>query len=197
MPERQTGVDTQARQRVVALLVVAACVMFVEAAHAQSVWDALRTPGAVVVLRHSYAPGGFDPPDSKLDDCSTQRNLGETGRAQARRVGEAFRLHGIAVGRVLSSPRCRCLDTARLAFGTVEPWDVLQGALNDVELRRRRLAETRAVIDAHQGGAPLVVVTHGSVVTDLTGLNLRMGEFVVLRRATDGTRLVAGQLYVE
>jgi len=187
----------QARQRVVALLVFAACVVFVEAAHAQSVWDALRTPGAVVVLRHSYAPGGFDPPDSKLDDCSTQRNLGETGRAQARRVGEAFRLHGIAVGRVLSSPRCRCLDTARLAFGTVEPWDVLQGALNDVELRRRRLAETRAVIDAHQGGAPLVVVTHGSVVTDLTGLNLRMGEFVVLRRATDGTRLVAGQLYVE
>ena len=197
MPERQTGVDTQARQRVVALLVVAACVMFVEAAHAQSVWDALRTPGAVVVLRHSYAPGGFDPPDAKLDDCSTQRNLDETGRAQARRVGEAFRLHGIAVGRVLSSPRCRCLDTARLAFGTVEPWDVLQGALNDVELRRRRLAETRAVIDAHQGGTPLVVVTHGSVVTDLTGLNLRMGEFVVLRRAADGTRVVAGHLYIE
>ena len=197
MPERQTGVDTQARQRVVALLVVAACVMFVEAAHAQSVWDALRMPGAVVVLRHSYAPGGFDPPDAKLDDCSTQRNLDETGRAQARRVGEAFRLHGIAVGRVLSSPRCRCLDTARLAFGTVEPWDVLQGALNDVELRRRRLAETRAVIDAHQGGTPLVVVTHGSVVTDLTGLNLRMGEFVVLRRAADGTRVVAGHLYIE
>jgi len=197
LPERQTGVDTQARQRVVALLVVSACVMVVEAAHAQSVWDALRTPGAVVVLRHGYAPGRFDPPDAKLDDCSTQRNLDETGRAQARRVGEAFRLHGIAVGRVLSSPRCRCLDTARLAFGTVEPWDVLQGALNDVELRRRRLAETRAVIDAHQGGTPLVVVTHGSVVTDLTGLNLRMGEFVVLRRAADGTRVVAGHLYIE
>jgi len=197
LPERQTGVDTQARQRVVALLVVAACVMFVEAAHAQSVWDALRTPGAVVVLRHSYAPGGFDPPDAKLDDCSTQRNLDETGRAQARRVGGRSDCTESAVGRVLSSPRCRCLDTARLAFGTVEPWDVLQGALDDVELRRRRLAETRAVIDAHQGGAPLVVVTHGSVVTDLTGLNLRMGEFAVLRRAADGTRVVAGRLYIE
>jgi hypothetical protein len=34
-------------------------------------------------------------------------------------------------------------------------------------------------------------------VTDLTGLNIRMGEFVVLRRAPDGTRVVAGQLYVE
>src|SRR5499425_2488520 len=104
------------------LLVVAGCVAPVPSAQAtDAVLDALRTPGAVVVLRHSYAPGGFDPPDSKLDDCSTQRNLDETGRAQARRVGEAFRLHGIAVGRVLSSPRCRCIDTARLAFGTVEP----------------------------------------------------------------------------
>lgn len=187
----------QARQTVVMLMVVAIGAAVASTAHAESVWEALRAPGSVVVLRHSYAPGGFDPPDAKLEDCSTQRNLDERGRAQARRIGEAFRQHAIAVGKVLSSPRCRCLDTARLAFGQVEPWDVLQGALNDSELRRWRLAETRKVIDTHQGGMPLVVVTHGSVVTDLTGLNIRMGEFIVLRRAADGTRVVAGQLYVE
>jgi phosphohistidine phosphatase SixA len=169
----------------------------VSVAPAESVWDALRAPGSVVVLRHSYAPGGFDPPDAKLEDCSTQRNLDESGRAQARRIGEAFRTNAIAVGMVLSSPRCRCLDTARLAFGQAQPLGVLQGALNDTELRRQRLAETRKVIDAHRAGAPLVLVTHGSVVTDLTGLNIRMGEFVVLRRAPDGTHAVAGQLYVE
>src|SRR5437899_11568440 len=108
---------------------VVLCAVSVSGARAESVWDALRAPGSVAVLRHSYAPGGFDPPDAKLEDCSTQRNLDENGRAQARRVGEAFRQHAIAVARVLSSPRCRCLDTARLAFGRVEPWDVLQGAL--------------------------------------------------------------------
>ena len=107
---------------------------------AESVWDALRVPGAVVVLRHSYAPGGFDPPDAKLDDCSTQRNLDESGRAQATRVGEAFTRNGVTVGAVLSSPRCRCLDTARLAFGRVEPWTVLQGSLRDAELRKRLAA---------------------------------------------------------
>ncbi len=48
-----------------------------------------------------------------------------------------------------------------------------------------------------QSGAPLVLVTHGSVVTDLTGLSLRMGEFVVLRRGADGRHTVAGQLYAE
>ena len=42
-----------------------------------------------------------------------------------------------------------------------------------------------------------MLVTHGSVVTDLTGLSIRMGELVVLRRAADGTHAVAGQLYVE
>jgi hypothetical protein len=59
------------------------------------------------------------------------------------------------------------------------------------------LAEIRKAIEAHRGGPPLVLVTHGSVVTDLTGLNIRMGAFVVLRRAADGTHSVAGQLYIE
>jgi broad specificity phosphatase PhoE len=163
----------------------------------EAVWPALRTPGAVVVLRHSFAPGGFDPPDSRLDDCSTQRNLDDNGRAQARRLGEAFRQQGITVGAVLSSPRCRCLDTARLAFGQAQSWGVLQGALNDTELRQRQLAEIRRRIAAHRSGPPLVLVTHGSVVTDLTGLSIRMGEFVVLQRAADGSHAVAGQLYVD
>jgi len=98
---------------------------------------------------------------------------------------------------VLSSPRCRCLDTARLAFGRVETWMTLQGALNDTELRRRLVAETKARIAAHREGPPLVLVTHGSVVSDLTGVDIRMGEFVVLRRGADGAHAVAGRLYVE
>lgn len=180
------------------LIAVVLCVGFVSPAGAEEpVWPALRTPGAVVVLRHSYAPGAFDPPDARLDDCSTQRNLDESGRAQARRVGEAFRRNGITVGEVLSSPRCRCLETARLAFERVDAWHPLQGALRNEDLQRRLGAEIRRAIDAHRDGPPLVLVTHGVVVTDLTGLNIRMGAFVVLKSAADGTHTVAGQLYVE
>ena len=178
-------------------LLVVLSAAIVSSSRAESVWDALRAPSAVVVLRHSHAPGTFDPPDARLEDCTTQRNLDDAGRAQATRIGDAFAKNGIRVGKVLSSPRCRCLDTARLAFGQAEPLDALQGALTDTELRRRRLAETKKVIDAHRARSPLVLVTHGSVVTDLTGLNIRMGEFVVLRRGPDGTHTVAGQLYVE
>ena len=174
------------------------CVVTASTAHgADTVWDALREPGSVVIVRHSYAPGTFDPPDARLEDCSTQRNLDESGRAQARHLGEAFRKNGIAVGTVLSSPRCRCLDTARLAFGRAESWDVLQGSLRNESLRQRQLVEIRKAIAEHVSGPPLVLVTHGSVVTDLTGLDVRMGAFVVMRRSSDGIRSVAGQLYVE
>ena len=52
------------------------CAWMVSVAHAtESIWDALREPGSVVVLRHAYAPGAFDPPDARLEDCSTQRNV--------------------------------------------------------------------------------------------------------------------------
>ena len=73
----------------------------------------------------------------------------------------------------------------------------MQGALTDAERRQRQVAEIRRRMAAHQSGPPLVLVTHGSVVTDLTGLSIRMGAFVVLRRTADGSHAVAGQLYVD
>ena len=194
------GIAVGPRHRVmngrVAVAIVAALLWAPAGVEAQ-VWDVLRSPGAVVVVRHSYAPGTFDPPDARLDDCATQRNLDASGRAQATRIGEAFRQHGITVGTVLSSPRCRCLDTARLAFGRAEVMEPLQGALRDTERRHRQLVEIRARMAAHRDGPPLVLVTHGSVVSDLTGLDVPMGAFVVLRREGDGAHRVAGQVYVE
>src|SRR4029450_4240942 len=92
------------------LTVVMLCAWAVSVAQAEeSVWEVLRAPGSVVILRHSFAPGGFDPPDARLDDCSTQRNLDERGRAQARRTGDGVRQNGGAVGTGLSRPRRRCL----------------------------------------------------------------------------------------
>ena len=182
--------------RWLAAVVVLVCSAAV--AHAQeSVWEAMRAPGAIVVVRHSFAPGSFDPPDAKLDDCSTQRNLDANGRAQAARIGAAYRQNNITVGPVLSSPRCRGLDTGRLAFGRAEAWDVLQGSLNDLERRQRQLSAIKSRIAGYRDALPLVLVTHGSVVSDLTGLEIRMGEFVVLKRDPSGALVVAGRLYVD
>lgn len=179
-------------------LLAALLVAWASPAHAaDDVWEALRAPGSVIVVRHAYAPGAFDPPDAKLDDCSTQRTLDENGKAQARRLGEAFRAHDVTVGKVLSSPRCRCLDTARLAFKEPEPWGLLQGGRPNTEALRTSVAAIRKVMADHRDGPPLVLVTHGFVIAGLTGLDIRMGAFVVIRRSADGTHAVAGQLYVE
>src|SRR2546428_13630835 len=175
------------------LTTVALCAGVVSIAHAtESVWDALRVPGSVVVLRHSYAPSGFDPPDARLDDCSTQRNLDDNGRAQARRIGEAFRKNAIAVGLVLSSPRCRCLDTARLAFGQAQSWEPLQGALRDAERRQQQLVEIRKAIAAHRGGAPPGLGTPRSRGTHPTGARTPMGRPGGLRPRAPGTPCAPG-----
>jgi hypothetical protein len=64
-------------------------------------WQALREGGTVAVLRHAHAPGTGDPPEFRLSDCSTQRNLSSEGREQARQIGVQFRAKNIFVERVL------------------------------------------------------------------------------------------------
>ncbi len=83
--------------------------------------DALRRGGYILFLRHgSTIDDQKDTDRDHLDNCSKQRNLSDRGRAGARAVGEAFRVLRIPVGDVRSSPYCRCIDTATLAFGRVE-----------------------------------------------------------------------------
>lgn len=83
---------------------------------------ALREGGLVIFLRH--AETGSSAPDQAgavLGDCTTQRNLDATGRAQAVAIGAAMRQLDIPVTRVLASPFCRAMETAALAFGWAEP----------------------------------------------------------------------------
>ena len=78
-------------------------------------WTALHAGRHVALMRHADAPGGAgDPAGFRVDDCATQRNLSAKGRADALRIGARLRSEGIAVERILSSPWCRCLDTATL-----------------------------------------------------------------------------------
>ena len=72
--------------------------------------------GKLIFIRHAYAPGGGDPQNFNLNDCSTQRNLNNEGRKQAQYIGEFFKKNEIKIDKVLSSEWCRCKETARIAF---------------------------------------------------------------------------------
>jgi len=83
--------------------------------------EEMRNGGLVIYWRHAKTDWRFRDTDlSDMDRCSTQRNLNEEGRRDARHVGEAFERLGIPVGRVLTSDFCRNRETADLAFGRYE-----------------------------------------------------------------------------
>jgi len=49
-------------------------------------------------------------------NCSSQRPLNESGREQARLIGEKFREFRIPVGEVYASVVCRCEETVAIGF---------------------------------------------------------------------------------
>lgn len=161
----------------------------------------LREGGVVLAFRHALAPGTFDPPGFRLEDCSTQRNLSEDGRAQARRIGAWFRERQLAPARVRSSPWCRCIDTAELAFGRAERWAALGSPRGATEATNRESLDAlrRALADAARGSGRFEVwVTHMFVLADLAGENTASGEALLLAPApAGGTRpRVLGRLAI-
>ena len=152
----------------------------VAADDSEDAWAALVKGGSVALVRHGNAPPGHggDPPGFKLDDCTTQRNMDDRGRAQARAVGEAFRKHAVRVDRIISSPWCRCLETARLmALGPVE--SVMVAAASDRS--PDRLAALKQIVSDWRGPGTLVVVTHALTVNALVGFMPGQAETVVIR----------------
>lgn len=157
----------------------------------------LRAGGVVIAFRHALAPGSFDPEGFRLDDCGTQRNLDDEGRDQARRIGAWFRARALAPARVRSSPWCRCIDTATLAFGHAERWSALgsprsAGAPDRDPDRARRLAELKLALAAVPAGRFEAWVTHQFLLQDLTGSAVASAEGLVLRAGpADGVELRA------
>lgn len=153
----------------------------------------LRGGGVIVAFRHALAPGTFDPPGFDLHVCSTQRNLNDEGRAQAERIGRWFGRHGLTPAQVRSSPWCRCLDTARIAFGVqaVSPWAALgspvgtsEQAYPEHQAQLRKAAALRRTLGGFE-----VWVTHLFVLQDLVGQSVASAEALLLRgdpRAPDG-----------
>jgi broad specificity phosphatase PhoE len=159
------------------------CLLLAAPVHANDEpWVLLREGGYVVLLRHAVTtPGVGDPPDMRLEDCGTQRNLSEEGRAQARRIGESFREFRVPVERVLSSEWCRCIETAALAFGDgVELWPALNNLYGRSENRQKQAEELAARIGGWRGKGNLVLVTHGSTILSVTRVGTQMGEMLIL-----------------
>jgi phosphohistidine phosphatase SixA len=174
----------------------AASVSLATTAHAQDAWDELLQPNTIVLFRHATAPGVGDPPGFKLEDCHTQRNLDDKGRAEARKLGEQFRIHKVTVGAVLTSQWCRARDTARLAFGdSVKDAPAFNSSfLAADEISAAQTAQAKAVLASWRAPGAFVVVSHQVNITALTEVFPASAEGVVVRPAADGSLKVLGTI---
>jgi len=163
----------------------------------EELWNLLRGGGQVVLIRHTLTDPGFgDPQNFRLEDCTTQRNLSEEGREHAKRIGEAFRLARIPVARVLTSPWCRCVETASLAFGKAEISPPLANLFGRSENRQKAVEELTAMVSEPRSGGNLVLVTHGSTILALTRIPANMGDIMVLTPLGEGRFALAGRFGV-
>jgi phosphohistidine phosphatase SixA len=187
---------TTFRRGVLAFFLIALLLPMAPAAAAdEALWALLRGGGQVVLLRHAATDmQQRDQMGAPLADCSRQRNLTDDGREDSRLIGEVFRARGLPVGRVLSSAYCRCLDTARLAFGRAEPWLALQQSLTDKELQAQRAAEIRALAGVPPTGGNLILVSHQSLIRVVTGIQIAEGELLILTPRGGGVFDIAGRI---
>jgi broad specificity phosphatase PhoE len=158
----------------------------------------LRRGGVVLVIRHAatdFSKPDRDPVD--LKDCRTQRNLSAAGRRDARLIGQGARRLQLRIGAVLSSPFCRTRETARLAFGRATVSPALLNTItadHDAAWRRQIRAARRLLGARPAAGRVTVLVTHGSVVGDVTGHTLEEGETLVFRPFGGGRFRLVGRI---
>lgn len=132
----------------------------------------LRKGGYVFYMRHAVTR--LDQEDRQpvaLDDCSTQRNLSDEGKRQARAIGAAFQKMHIPVGKVVASPFCRTLETARLAFGKAATDDDLYFAigLSKPERDAKGAALRRLLAQPPGAGSNVVMVAHTANLEEAVG----------------------------
>jgi phosphohistidine phosphatase SixA len=162
-----------------------------------ALWKRIEQGGVTVVMRHAQTEAGVgDPPGFRLEDCSTQRNLSEEGRAHARRVGAAFKAHGVTPARVLSSLWCRCIETAELAFRQHEAEPALNSFFGERRSEPAQSAAVKKLVSSVKRGEVLALVTHQVNITALIRTPAAPAEIIVLAPAEGGEVRLVGRLSI-
>jgi phosphohistidine phosphatase SixA len=147
----------------------------------------------VLLMRHADAPGFGDPAGYVIGQCSTQRNLGDYGKRQAKAIGAWLTNQGIQKSEVFSSPWCRCLDTANLLNkGSVKTEASLGSFFDNMSLEKRQTKALEMFIKnelAKQSKVPLILVTHHVNIQAFTGKVVGVGDMVLVKVGKNGEYL--------
>jgi phosphohistidine phosphatase SixA len=144
----------------------------------------------VLLMRHADAPGFSDPAGYRLDQCSTQRNLGEFGKKQAELTGQWLSQQGIETAKVFSSPWCRCVDTATLLNkGPVVIDQSLGSFFGNMSLSGQQTEALRQLVQKSLKQfpkTPIIMVSHHVNIEAFTGVVLGSGDMVLVKIGPSG-----------
>ena len=141
----------------------------------------LEDGGKLIFIRHAYAPGSGDPNNFNLNDCSTQRNLSDDGREQAKYIGDFFKENKIKIDKVLSSEWCRCKETAKIAFKDFSTNSFLNSFYSSkyAKNRDKQVKALKHYIKKFKSNKNLIFVTHYVLISELLNYGPSSGEIVV------------------
>ena len=141
----------------------------------------LKKGGNLIFIRHAYAPGGGDPNNFNINDCSTQRNLSDSGRVQSEKIGKFFKENKIPISSVLSSEWCRCKETAQIAFENFETKNFLNSFFSEKfsKNRKSQMINLKKYVDNWDKEKNLVLVTHYVVISEAIDYAPSSGEIVI------------------
>lgn len=168
--------------------------------------EALRGGGYNVYFRHAQTDWSNPDRIEKAGDwtscdASRVRQLSAAGREAARAVGVAMRALDIPVGRVLASPYCRAVDTARLmGLGEIETTtDVMNMRVAEYFGGRDAVVRTaRELLSTPPSpGTNTVIAAHGNVARAATPVYPGEAEGVVFRPEGNGEFTFVGRLTPE
>ena len=142
----------------------------------------LKKGGNIVFIRHAIAPGGGDPENFKLNDCSTQRNLDSQGIEQSKKIGLFFANNNIPIDQVLSSEWCRCKDTAKYAFKEYKTFNALNSFFSTKfqKNKERQVSDLLKYLQNWKSKKNLVLITHYVVILEITNLAVSSGEMIIM-----------------
>lgn len=150
----------------------------------------LKDGSHVLLMRHADAPGYGDPQNYQISQCSTQRNLGDLGRKQAKNTGDWLSNQGIEQAKVYSSPWCRCIDTAALLNkGAVKKEVALGSFFDDMSQAKRQtddLVKLIAVERKQNPNMPIIMVTHHVNIQSYMGMVVNSGDMVLVKVDSTG-----------
>ena len=155
---------------------------FCSSTHANTkVMSALKEGGKLIFIRHAYAPGGGDPSNFDIKECSTQRNLDRTGIAQAKRIGQFFRSNRISIDLVLSSEWCRCKDTAQYAFKNYRTFKDLNSFFSSkfTKNRDQQMNNLKVFVKSWNSKKNIVFVTHYVVILEVLNETISSGAIII------------------